>query len=80
MNLMKAKSEILPEAEHRLRRLSPERLIVANDFLAYLEDRESADATRELLNLPGFEEAFRDASQQTDRGEVTNFSNIRRDV
>jgi len=77
---MKTKSEILPEAEHRLRRLSPERLIVANDFLAYLEDRESADATRELLNLPGFEEAFRDASEQVEKGEMTNFNNIRRDV
>ncbi len=30
-----------------------------NGFLAYLEDRESSEATQELLAIPGFEEALR---------------------
>jgi hypothetical protein len=35
-----------------LKRLSPERLRVAADFLAYLDERESNDATEELLRIP----------------------------
>jgi len=37
-----------------------------SDFLAYLEDRESAEATEELLRIAGFEEALAQALQQTD--------------
>ena len=63
----------LAEAEHRLRSLSPERLRVANDFLAYLQEREEGEATAELLSIPGFEEAFRRAVKQADRGDVVRF-------
>jgi len=71
---------LLKETERRLRALSLERLRVANDFLAYLEERESSDATQELLNIPGFEEAFRRAVQQAEQGQVARFEDIRRDV
>jgi len=56
-----ASSDLLQEIEQRLRRLSFERLKVARDFLAYLEERETSEATQELLNIPGFEEAFHKA-------------------
>jgi len=59
----------LAEAERRLRSLSPERLRVANDFLAYLLDREESEATAELLSTPGFEEAFRRGIAQADAGK-----------
>jgi hypothetical protein len=71
---------LLREAEHRLRRLSFDRLRVAGDFLAYLEEREESEATQELLSLPGFEETFRQAVQQAKSGEVVPFEDIRRDV
>lgn len=80
MNTLKSKSKILPEAQRRLRNLSQERLIVANDFLSYLENRESSEATEELLNLPGFEESFRNAVHQADSGKVISFDTVRRDV
>lgn len=80
MSDLKTKYKILPEAKQRLQNLSFERLLVANDFLSYLEDRESSMATQELLNIPGFEEAFRSASQQLQQDEVIKFDNIRRDV
>ena len=73
-------SVILAEAERRLRSLSPERLRVANDFLAYLQEREENPATTELLNIPGFETAFRRAVEQADRGDIVRFEDIRRDV
>ena len=71
---------ILAEAECRLRSLSPERLRVANDFLAYLQEREENEATAELLSIPGFEATFRRAVEQAEDGEVVRFEDIRRDV
>ena len=59
----------LNEAERGLRSLSPERLRVANDFLAYLQEREESEATAELLSIPGFDEAFQRAVEQADAGE-----------
>ena len=73
-------STILAEAEHRLHSLSPERLRVADDFLAYLQEREENEATAELLSIPGFEAAFQHAVKQADSGDVVRFEDIRRDV
>ena len=73
-------SAILTEAEHRLHSLSLERLRVANDFLAYLQEREENEATAELLSIPGFEAAFRHAVEQADTGDVVRFEEVPRDV
>ena len=70
----------LAEAEQRLRSLSPQRLRVANDFLAYLQEREESEATTELLSIPGFEAAFRQAVEQADAGDVVRLEDVRRDV
>jgi len=73
---MRAKQVVntaLTEAEHRLRSLSPERLLVANDFLAYLQECEENEATAELLSIPGFESAFRRAVEQADSGDVVRW-------
>jgi len=45
-----------------------------------LEEREESEATQELLNLPGFETAFRRAVRQAEAGEVVRFEDIHRDV
>jgi len=74
------RSILLQETERRLRRLSADRLKVASDFLAYLEERESSEATAELLEIPGFEEAFRRAEQQAEEGQVIRFADIKCDV
>jgi hypothetical protein len=71
---------ILRDAERRLRRLSLDRLRVADDFLAYLEEKEADSATLELLNLAGFEEQYREAIRQSESGETVRFEDIRRDV
>ncbi len=71
---------LLEEARRRLRHLAPERLRVANDFLAYLEEREQSEATDELLSIPGFEQSFRRAVQQAEKGRLVPFEDIRRDV
>jgi hypothetical protein len=73
-------TSILAEAERRLHSLSPERLWVANDFLAYLQEREENEATAELMSIPGFEAAFQRAVEQADSGEVVRFEDIRCDI
>ena len=75
-----ATTRVLEEARRRLQRLSPDRLQVASDFLAYLEEREQSEATEELLAIAGFEEAFRRAVQQVKEGQVVRFEDIQRDV
>ncbi|MBE2201486.1 MAG: hypothetical protein IAE79_22935, partial [Anaerolinea sp.] len=44
-NLATEKTGLIRMAETRLRHLSLDRLRVANDFLAYLEEREENEAT-----------------------------------
>lgn len=63
-----------------LQRLSPERLQVAADFLAYLDERESNDATEELLSIPNFLEDYQEAMQDIENGDVVPFKSIRRRV
>ncbi|MGQ9585273.1 MAG: hypothetical protein ACUVXG_07725 [Anaerolineae bacterium] len=72
-------SQVLTEAERRLRSLSLERLRVANDFLAYLQEREESEATSELLRIPGFEASFRRAINQADSGDTVRLEDVRRD-
>ena len=71
---------LLQEAERRLHQLSSDRLRVAVDFLAYLQEREENEATEELLNIPGFKEEFREAVEEAEAGEVVSFDRIRRHV
>jgi hypothetical protein len=77
---MVGRQATLTEAERRLHSLSPERLQVANDFLAYLQEREENEATAELLNISGFKAAFRHAVEQADNGDTVRFEDIRRNV
>jgi hypothetical protein len=71
---------LLGVAKERLQRLSVGRLRVANDFLAYLEEREENEATEELLNTDRFREAFVEAVEQVESGETVPLTSIRRDV
>lgn len=71
---------LLAEAQDRLLALSPERLKVANDFLAYLQEREENEATAELLTIPGFEDALQRAVEQARSGQVVRWQDVRRDV
>ncbi|MFN3762471.1 MAG: hypothetical protein ACK4WK_04620 [Anaerolineae bacterium] len=78
MSTVQSREILLKEVERRLRTLSIERLQVARDFLAYLEERESAEATEELLRMSGFEEALAQALRQAEKGEIVRFEDVRR--
>ncbi len=49
---------------------------MADDFLAYLEKRESHEATEELLNIPNFREDYEEAMQEIERGNIVLFKSI----
>ena len=51
-------TDIRNQVKQYVDQLSPEKLIVAADFLSYLAERESQEATEELLKIPGFKESF----------------------
>ena len=65
-------------ANLRLKSLSPERLKVAADFLAYLEERESNEATEELWGIPGLEEELR--KSKTSKVKLVDWRRVRKDV
>ena len=71
-------SVTLRRAKKRLESLSPERLRVADDFLAYLEERESGDATRELLRMPGFLDRLEAAEDEARNGLLTAVEDLQR--
>lgn len=73
-------TDIRNQIEEYLERLSPDQLLVAADFLAYLVERESNEATEELLQIPGFVEAFEKAKKDVATGKLTDWRNIRNDV
>lgn len=51
-------TDIRNQVKQYVDQLSPEKLRVAADFLSYLAERESQEATEELLKIPGFKESF----------------------
>ncbi len=52
--------ELRQNLKESIDRLSPERLLVAADFLAYLAEREKNESAIELLKIPGFIEALKE--------------------
>ena len=70
--------ELRENLKQSIDRLSPERLLIAADFLAYLAERESHEATIELLKIPGFIEAFNKSQKDVAAGKVTTVEQLKR--
>ena len=70
------KTELLRRAKRRLGGLSKEHLLVADHFLAWLEECEGDDMTAELLRIPGFVEQFDQGCKEADEGKLTDFDDI----
>jgi len=58
--------------------LSLERLNIVAEFLAYLADKESKDATQELLDIPDFIESFERGKRDIAEGRVTPLEQLKR--
>ncbi|MEZ4529168.1 MAG: hypothetical protein R2941_24915 [Desulfobacterales bacterium] len=74
MNLAKVHQTIDPY----LIQLTPEHLNIAVQFLAYLAEKESEDATKELTDIPGFIESFERGRNDIARGLVTPYKQLKR--
>ena len=74
---VKEETVLLQHIKLRLKKLSPDRLRVADDFLAYLEEREESEATQELLAIPGLNAALQSAKRQAKSGEVVRLKDAR---
>ncbi|BAZ13749.1 hypothetical protein NIES4071_55890 [Calothrix sp. NIES-4071] len=73
-------TEIRQQINKNLDRLSSERLDLVAEFIEYLADKESQDATQELLDIPGFIESFERAKKDIAPGRVINWRSVRTDV
>lgn len=73
-------TEIRQQINQYLDRLSSDRLQLVAEFLAYLADKESEEATQELLDIPGFIESFERGKKDIAEGRLANWRTIRTDV
>ena len=73
-------TQLRKRIQQRVKALSVERLRTADDFLAYLEEREDNAATRELLAIPGLLARVRKAQREAAAGKLVPFEKVRRDV
>jgi hypothetical protein len=67
-------------AKESLESLPPEQLKVAAEFLRYLDERASDEATEELLKIPGLLEDLEEAERDFAEGKGVNWREVRRDV
>jgi hypothetical protein len=73
-------AQLRKRIQQRVMALSVDRLRLAEDFLAYLAEREDNAATRELLAIPGFRSALKRAEQDAAAGKGVPYTKVRRDV
>jgi hypothetical protein len=64
--------------EQYLNQLSLERLNVIADIFAYFADKESEEATQELLDIPRFVESFEKGKKDIAEGRVTPVEQLKR--
>lgn len=73
-------SSLQLQIQSYVEQLSPERLTVALDFLAYLVEREANEATEELLAIPGFREELKEAEASVESDELVDWRDIVHDL
>ena len=72
------KTELLQRAQRRLEGLCEQHLVVADHFLAWLEECEGEEATAELLRIPGFVEELEEAERDIAEGRTVSVEELRR--
>jgi hypothetical protein len=71
-------AEVHQTIDRYLIQLTPERLNIAVELLAYLADKESEDATKELSDIPGFIESFERGRKDIAQGRITSYKQLKR--
>ncbi len=71
-------AELRQVAKHTLENLPPEQLKVAAEFLRYLDERASVEATDELLKIPGLLDDLSKAERDIAEGRTTPAEKLER--
>ena len=74
-----AVTEIQNQLSESIKQLSPERLKVVADFVAFLTNAESEAATQELLSIVGLLSRIKQ-NQATPKSQYVNWRTVRSDV
>ncbi len=75
-----ATKKLLESAQETLQSLPAEQLKVAAEFLNFLNERGSDEATAELLRIPGIMEDLAEAEREFASGGGTPWREVRQDV
>jgi hypothetical protein len=70
--------ELRRKAKKEIDRLSGQRLRFVSHLLAYVNDPQTDEATKELLEIPGFLESFGRGVKDIRAGRVTHWRKVRR--
>ena len=74
------KTELKRRAVMLIEQLSTEKLKIANDYLAYLQDKEAWEATHELASDPEVAKSLERAEADVKAGKLKHWSDVRRDL
>ncbi len=74
------KTELQRRAVMLIEQLSTEKLKIANDYLAYLQDKEAWEATHELASDPEVAKSLERAEADVKAGKLKHWSDVRRDL
>ena len=72
--------ELRRQAKKMIDRLSGLPLRFATDFLTYVQERQPDEATKELLEMPGFAESHARGVKDASAGRTKNWRKVRGDV
>lgn len=70
--------QLRQSAQQTLKGLPAAQLKVASEFLRYLDERASQEATEELLRIPGILESLERAEQDVAEGRTTPVEKLKR--
>jgi len=73
-------TQLRQRISRRLQRLSAQRLKMADEFMAYLQECENNAETNELLAIPGFKASLRRAEKHAAKGKTVSLAKVRRHV
>ena len=71
---------LIEKITKRLHQMPNEKLKVVEDFVAYLAERESNEATAELLSIPELLERLKRERLEARRGRTLAWRKVRRNV
>ena len=74
------KTELKQQAIMLIEQLSADKLKVAHDYLAYLQDKEAWEATHELMSDPEVVESLKRAEADVKAGRLKRWDDVKSDI